>query len=76
MTTLSLVNSARITAGLCDMFAVPRELVEVDGLQRGDRGITSHRWASLAFKRSTHTDPGPEFPWDLYLDLVQRVGAL
>ena len=71
-----LVLSARITAALCDLFDLPRELVEVDGLRAGDKGITSHRWASLAFRKSTHTDPGPDFPWDVYMDLVQRVRPL
>ena len=71
-----LTLSARITSALCDRYGLPKELVEVDGLRAGDKGITSHRWASLAFRKSTHTDPGPNFPWDVYLDLVRRVVVL
>ena len=34
------------------------------------RGITTHREVSLAYKRSDHTDPGPGFPMDYFLDQV------
>jgi hypothetical protein len=36
--------------------------VDVAGLLRGDRGITTHDAVSKAFKQSTHWDPGPGFP--------------
>lgn len=44
------------------------------------RGITTHREVSLAFKRSTHSDPGPGFPIDHFLEQVElatdaQVGA-
>jgi N-acetyl-anhydromuramyl-L-alanine amidase AmpD len=67
--------SARITAALCDRFDIPVELVDVEGLKAGRRGITSHRWVSLAFRKSTHTDPGPDFPWDWYLQLVKAAST-
>lgn len=35
------------------------------------RGITTHRQVSLAFRRSTHTDPGPAFPVGDFLALVR-----
>jgi hypothetical protein len=67
--------SARITAALCQRFDIPVELVDVDGLKAGARGITSHRWVSLAFRKSTHTDPGPDFPWEWYLELVRAASS-
>lgn len=63
--------SAQLTAQLCRRYELPVKLVKQAGLKRGDRGITCHRWISLAFKRSTHTDPGTKFPWDVYLEMVR-----
>lgn len=37
------------------------------------RGITTHHEVSLAYKRSTHTDPGPGFPMQYFLDHVEMV---
>ena len=39
--------------------------VFADQLQRGVHGYTSHYQDSIAWKRSTHTDPGFNFPWDV-----------
>lgn len=36
-----------------------------DQLKRGLHGYTSHYQVSLAWRESTHTDPGPNFPWDI-----------
>lgn len=36
------------------------------------RGICGHHDISLAFGRSDHWDPGPSYPWELWLDLVRR----
>ena len=41
-------------------------------LRSGRRGITSHANVSLAFRRSDHMDPGPNFPVERYLRLVGR----
>src|SRR5262245_26190342 len=63
--------SARLTAALCDHFGIPDEYVDADDLLRGDSGITTHEQVSLAWKKSTHTDPGPHFPMGEYLALVR-----
>lgn len=62
--------SAQLTAQLCAEYNIPVSYVREDALRAGVRGITTHWQASLAFKRSTHTDPGPNFPMDSYLSLV------
>lgn len=62
--------SARLVADLCRRYNVPAIFQPWPALQKGARGITTHREVSLAFKRSTHTDPGPGFPMDFYLGRV------
>lgn len=43
-------------------------------LKRGlTNGITMHREVSVAYHQSTHTDPGPGFPFDDYCKLVASI---
>lgn len=63
--------SAELTAYLCKRFNIPVRLVDVDGLKRGARGITTHNAVSDAFKRSSHWDPGPNFPMAWYLARIK-----
>jgi N-acetyl-anhydromuramyl-L-alanine amidase AmpD len=64
--------SAQLTAKLCVKYAIPPNFVDDIGLLAGARGITTHVAVSKAFKRSTHTDPGPNFPMEHYLELVRQ----
>lgn len=61
----------------CDRYGIPIRFVDAAGLRRGERGITTHAAVSEAFRRSTHWDPGPDFPVDVLLALVlnTRPGA-
>jgi N-acetyl-anhydromuramyl-L-alanine amidase AmpD len=36
------------------------------------RGVTTHNDVTLAFRKSTHTDPGPHFPMADYLERMRR----
>jgi len=54
----------------CDTYGIPKQFVGVEGLLRGERGITIHRYVSEAFRRSSHWDTGYHFPEDHFLDLV------
>lgn len=65
--------SARLVASICTRFQVPAIWRHADALRAGARGITTHLAVSRAFGRSTHTDPGPGFPLDWY---IQRVATL
>lgn len=69
--TEMLELSAELTAWLCDRFLIPVRFVGVEGLKRGERGITTHDAVSKAFKASSHWDPGPHFPMDWYLGRVK-----
>lgn len=64
--------SAETVARLCLAYDLPIRRVGPVGLRLGRRGITGHADVSKAWKQTTHTDPGADFPWRLYLDLVQR----
>ena len=66
-------------AALCARVLLPK--FEIPALYRGQPadlkagvpGITTHARVSAAFKRSTHTDPGPGFPITAFLRLVREM---
>lgn len=41
-------------------------------LAAGEAGFVGHNQVSDVYKRSDHWDPGPNFPWDQYMDLVNN----
>ncbi|MBI4616079.1 MAG: N-acetylmuramoyl-L-alanine amidase [Planctomycetes bacterium] len=59
-TEAMLRKSAALTRYLCDVYGVPI-----------DRG---HIVGHVEIPGATHTDPGPHFPWDHYMRLVQEAG--
>lgn len=69
--TAMLRLSAELVSSLCAQYDIPTVFVDAAGLRRGERGITTHAAVSAAFHKSTHTDPGPNFPIDYYLSLVR-----
>ncbi len=68
--TAMLARAAELVASLCSTYELPVALVDVFGLQHGATGITTHALVSKAFKKSTHSDPGPSFPMAAFLDQV------
>jgi len=67
-----LRRSAWLTRELCRRFGIPVEFIDAAGLKAGDPGITTHHEVTLAFRRSTHTDPGDSFPMSDYLRMVRQ----
>jgi len=67
-----LERSAAKVARWCYRYSIPRRYVGPLGLKLRRRGLTTHSDASRAFTPGGHTDPGPGFPRDVYLDLVRR----
>ncbi len=65
-----LSRAAALTADICGRWEIQPTFVTADGLLRGVPGITTHAEVSKAWKRSTHSDPGPNFPLQRYVDLV------
>jgi N-acetyl-anhydromuramyl-L-alanine amidase AmpD len=39
-------------------------------------GVASHHDLGIAFGGTTHTDPGPNFPWDYFMALIQGGGTM
>ncbi len=69
--TKCLKLSAELVAQKCTEYGIPAVWLRVPDLLAGRRGITGHVQVSQAFKRSTHTDPGPNFPVERYLGWVK-----
>jgi len=67
----TLELAAWLTAGICIRRRIPADPVDVAGLLAGKRGITTHDAVSKAWKKSTHTDPGPHFPMDHFISRVR-----
>jgi hypothetical protein len=63
------LESARLTAWLCDQYGVPKVHGDVGGTSAGIRG---HGEANDC---SSHTDPGSGWNWTRYMDLVRTGGA-
>lgn len=54
--------------GIEPVFLPAAELIEIKAGRSARTGCTTHAEVSLAFRKSTHWDPGPEFPMDYYLE--------
>ena len=66
-----LDRAATLVAQLCERYSLPVAYVDEAGLLTGLAGVTTHAAVSRAWKRSTHTDPGPTFPLVAFLDSVR-----
>lgn len=62
-----LALSARLVGQLCFEWDIAVRRIGPAELLAGESGICGHYDVTKAFKKSTHTDPGPNFPWDEYL---------
>lgn len=71
-------NAARVAAWCClECDIPPVRLQTAELLDKSKKGIVSHAQVSAAFKLSDHTDPGPDFPWDLFFERLRfHVAAL
>ena len=62
--------AAEVVADWCQRYGIPAVKITPEQLQRGQRGICGHYDISLAWRETDHTDPGPNFPWDEFLEMV------
>lgn len=68
-----LKNSAVLAAELAKRFDIPVVWLSVEELKAGKRGFCGHIDCTNAFSNGHgHTDPGPNFPKEKYLDLVRQ----
>lgn len=62
--------SAPLVRDIAARHGIPLVWLSVQDLLDGKHGITSHNNVSLAWHKSTHTDPGPTFPVDQFMAWV------
>jgi hypothetical protein len=76
----TLRNAARQVARDCKKYQIPVRRLSVAETRRawtdfpdGPKGIVGHVDCTNAYPEDggDHTDPGTQFPWDLFLDMVQ-----
>lgn len=65
---LALTSDA--VAQYCLMQNLPPVHLTNRQLEQGQRGIVGHYQVSEVYKKSDHTDPGKDFPWDYFTNSV------
>lgn len=72
----SMLNlSALVAAEVVKVLAgfgrtIPLRRLSVESIRKGELGFCGHIDVTNAYKKSTHTDPGVNFPWDIWLPKV------
>lgn len=67
-----LRKSAALVAFLCNRYRLPMRWLSVAELAAGRRGIVGHNTVNAVYHRSNHSDPGPNFPKDVYIRMVRE----
>lgn len=70
--TLVIDRTADATAQYCLKYNIPVRHLSNDELRAGRSGIIGHYQASAVYRKSTHGDPGPGFPWDFFMERVNQ----
>jgi hypothetical protein len=70
-----LERAAVVAASWATAYGIPVRHLSVAELKAGARGFVAHDDVSKAFKKSTHWDPGPAFPWDAFLTRVAQLAG-
>lgn len=52
-------------------YNIPIRHLSDDEIRNGSKGFVGHVDVNRVYKKSTHWDPGPSFPWDYFLSRVQ-----
>jgi hypothetical protein len=68
----TLANAARQIARDCAKYGLPVRRLTVAQMRNGEKGICGHVDVTNAYGLGDHTDPGPQFPWDVLLARVQQ----
>lgn len=73
--TQMLERAAKLAADVAKRYDIPTVFIDAAGLKAGKRGFTTHAEVSKAFRKSTHTDPGPDFPAKSFMARVRALVA-
>jgi N-acetyl-anhydromuramyl-L-alanine amidase AmpD len=68
----TIVRCARLVADIAARWSIPLVYCDRNALIAKAPGVTTHREVSLAFRKSTHTDPGPHFPMGCLLAAAEE----
>ncbi|MBN9607867.1 MAG: hypothetical protein BGO26_06755 [Actinobacteria bacterium 69-20] len=71
-----LRNGAQRTARQCIDHKIRPRWLSLAQLARNEDGLCTHNDMRLVRGGTTHTDPGPGFPYDLYLQMVKEAMGL
>lgn len=63
-------KAAILCRRLCDKYNVPKRKLSAADLKAGKRGVCGHVDVTDAWHQSDHDDPGPWFPWDRFMAVV------
>ena len=63
--------SATLFADLAKRYDIPAVFINAKGLLAGTPGITTHAEVTKAWHKSTHSDPGPNFPTTAFLASIR-----
>lgn len=69
--TAMLAVAADAAAQYALKYAIPVRHLTLAQILASERGVVGHDQMSAAFKQSTHTDPGPNFPWPRFIAYMQ-----
>lgn len=67
-----LDNAAAVAADWCKKFDIPVRHLTDDQIRNKAKGFAGHVDVNRVFGASDHTDPGPHYPWDYFLGLVNK----
>lgn len=68
----TLQIAARLLIDLCKEHRIPAVYVDSEALRLGLKGISTHQQVAMAWKETTHWDPGPYFPLAELIAAVHR----
>ena len=70
---LLLEQAAEAAAQYSLKFDIPvKHLSNNELANKSNKGIVGHVQVSEVFRKSNHTDPGPGFPWDFFIERVRQ----
>jgi len=72
-TSFAMIEQAALwILDVCDRYDIPPRRITWQQVQAGESGICDHYDITRAFKKSTHTDVGVGFPWDVLFDEIDN----
>lgn len=71
-----LARVAVLVSNNCEKSGNPKTWLSDREIAQGHRGICDHWAISRVYKRSSHWDTGPNFPKDLFIDMVRSATML